>query len=323
MAHEVEALLFAHETPWHRVGERINDDQSRDVDYIKAHPAVAWTCEKRSLYLADGREADTRAVVRSTDGHVLGEVGRDFTIVQNHEAIEWFRPFVESGAATIECVGALRGGSRVFALAKLNRDPMSVVPGDDILPYLLLANAHDGSLRLHVGFTPIRVVCANTLQMARTDRRSNLLQLRHTPGIKLALETVQETIDVAQREFSATVEQFRRLALTGCNEETLRRFVSVVFSARPTDVSAPDEAREAGNETRSRVFPVIRRLFEAGRGAEIAGVRGTLWGAVNAVSEFAQYERGTDEVRRLNETWFGSGSALNRRALDAALAIAA
>jgi len=322
MAHEVEALLYANETPWHRIGERITDDQSCDIDYVKAHPAIGWTCEKRPLFLADGREADTRAVVRSTDSRVLGEVGREYTIVQNAEAIEWFRPFVESGEASIECVGSLREGSRVFALARLNRDPVSVVPGDDVLPYLLLANAHDGSLRLHVGFSAIRVVCANTLSQARTDRRSKLLQLRHTPGIKLALETVRDTIDVAHREFTATIEQFRRLAVTGCNEETLRKYVNVVFSVQPSDAPAANDTGEVEEETRSRVFPRVHRLFEAGRGTGIAGVRGTLWGAVNAVSEYVQYERGADDTRRLNETWFGTGSALNRRALDTALALA-
>jgi phage/plasmid-like protein (TIGR03299 family) len=312
MAHEVEALLYTGQTPWHRIGDRISDDQSRDIEFVKAHPAVAWTCETRPLYLADGREADTRAVVRSSDARVLGEVGRDYTIVQNGEAIEWFRPFVESGGASIECVGSLRGGSRVFVLARLDRAPMSVVAGDEVLPFLLLANAHDGSLRLHVGFSAIRVVCANTLQMARNDRRSKLLQLRHTPGIKLALAMVQETI-----------EQFQRLARTGCNEETLRKYVSLVFAVQGGELATTGEAREASEDTKSRVFPRVLRLFEAGRGTSIAGVRGTMWGALNAVSEFVQYERGSNDARRLNETWFGTGSALNRRAFDVAAQMAA
>lgn len=321
MAHEVEALLYTGETPWHRIGDRITPDQSNDIDWIKTHPAVAWTCEKRALFLSDGREAETQAVVRSTDGRVVGEVGRDYTVVQNHEAIDWFAPFVDSGAASVECVGSLREGSRVFVLAKMNRDPLAVVPGDEVLPYLLLANAHDGSLRLHVGFSAVRVVCANTLQMARTDTRSKLLQLRHTSGIKLAMATVQQTIDIAHRQFVATVEQYRRLAMTGCSEQTLRNLVNVVFRAEPTEAAfgVPGEAEE----TRSRVFPRVHRLFEEGMGAGIPGVRGTLWGAVNALSEYVQYERGTDEARRLSETWFGTGSNLNRRALDAAIQMAA
>lgn len=323
MAHEVEGLLYAGDTPWHKIGDRITEEQSRDVEYVKAHPAVAWTCEKRPLFLADGREADTRAVVRSTDGRVLGEVGQDYTIVQNGEAIEWFRPFVESGGASIECVGSLREGSRVFVLARLNRDPMSVVSGDDVRPFLLLANAHDGSLRLHVGFSAIRVVCANTLQMARNDKRSKLLQLRHTPGIRLALDTVRETIDIAHRQFTSTIEQFQRLARTGCNEETLRKYVSLVFAAQPGEVAVTEQAREASEDTKSRVYPRVLRLFEEGRGSSISGVRGTMWGALNAVSEFVQYERGSNDARRLNETWFGTGSALNRRAFDVAAQIAA
>ena len=90
----------------------------------------------------------------------------------------------------------------------------------------------------------------------------------------------------------------------------------------PTDFArfADDEPTE---ETRSRVFPRVLRLFEEGMGTRIPGVRGTMWGAVNAVSEYIQYERGTDEDRRLSETWFGTGAALNRKALDVALNMAA
>lgn len=323
MAHEVEAMLFSGETPWHRIGQRITNEQANDIEWIKTRPTVAWTCEKRPLFLSDGREAETQAVVRSSDGRVLGEVGRDYTIVQNYEALDWFAPFVESGAASVECVGSLREGSRVFVLAKLNLDPMAVVPGDEVLPYLLLANAHDGSLRLHVGFSAIRVVCANTLQIARSDERSKLLQLRHTSGIKLALSTVQQTIDIAHRQFVASVEQYQRLAMTGCDDEMLRKFVNLVFRGEPTDGAETRDVNEEAEETRSRVFPRVLRLFEQGMGTKIPGVKGTLWGATNAISEYVQYERGSDEARRLSETWFGTGANLNRRALEVAIQMAA
>lgn len=321
--HEVESLLYTNETPWHRIGQRITPDQSNDIDWIKAHPTIAWTCEKHPLYLADGRQATTQAVVRSSDGRVLGEVGADYTVVQNHEATDWFAPFVDSGAASVECVGSLREGSRVFVLARLNRDPIAIVPGDEVCPYLLLANSHDGSLRLHVGFSAVRVVCANTLHLARTDSRSKLLQLRHTSGIKLALATVQRTIDIAHQQFVASVEQYQQLARTACNDETLRNFVNLVFRAEPTEAAVVGELGEETEETRSRIFPKVLRLFEEGMGTKIPGVRGTLWGATNAVSEYIQYERGSDEARRLSETWFGSGSKLNRRALDVAIQMAA
>jgi phage/plasmid-like protein (TIGR03299 family) len=321
MAHEVESMLYQGDTPWHNIGDKITPEQSRDVNFILAHPSLNWTCEKRSLFMADGREVETKAVVRSTDGAVLGEVGKDYTIVQNATAIEWFRPFIESGSASVECVGSLRGGSRVFVLAKLAHDPVAIVPGDEVLPYLLLANAHDGTLRLHVGFSPIRVVCANTLRMARTDKRSKLLQLKHTTGVTLALATVQATIDVVNRQFLATIEQYKRLAEVGCTEETLKKYVSLVFQAPTVSDDAPIVAPE--EETKSRVYGRIHDLFEGGKGTSIPGVRGTLWGAVNAVSEFVQYQRGSDDARRLNETWLGTGAALVQRATDIAIQMAA
>jgi phage/plasmid-like protein (TIGR03299 family) len=324
MAHEVENMLFAGETPWHKIGQQITTEQSNDLEYLKRQPTIAWTAEKHPLFLADGRKASTCAVVRSSDKRIIGEVGANYTIVQNSDAVDWFAPFVQSGDASVECIGSLRQGSRVFVLARLNRDPIQVVKGDEVLPYLLVANSHDGTMGLHVGFTPVRVVCANTLQMARSDRRSKLLQLRHTKGVHLALETVQKTISIAHRDFVATAEQYRTLAQHGCTEATLRAFVAAVFDTR--EVLDTDSAANDVSARESRVYPEISRLFEEGMGANIPGVRGTLWGAVNAVSEYTQYFRGNSKTTtdaRLNETWFGTGAEINRKALNVAIALAA
>jgi phage/plasmid-like protein (TIGR03299 family) len=326
MAHEVEALLYAGETPWHKIGTAITPDQARDLEFVKSHPALNWSCAKEPMFLADGQIAKSMAVVRSTDRQIVGEVGADYTILQNAQAIDWFAPFIDSGQASIECVGSLREGSRIFVLARLAADPLCVVPGDEMCPYLLLANSHDGSLRLHVGFSAIRVVCANTLAQARTDGRSKLLQIRHTRGIHLALETVRQTIDLAKQQFAASIEQYQRLAATGCDDAMLRKFVNIVFRA-PELPEAPTvhvaELCESETTRKSRVYGKIAERFAVGMGANISGVRGTLWGALNAVSEFVQYERGTDAARRLDETWFGTGAQLNQRAIEVALQLAA
>lgn len=331
MAHEIENahdLLYTGETPWHGIGDRISEDQAFDINYIKAHPSLNWTCSAQPLFLADGREATTRAIVRDTDQKVLGEVGAEYTILQNAQVIDWFAPFVESRDVGVECMGALRGGSRVFMLGRIRRDPLTIVPGDEVLSYLLLAHAHDGTLRVHVGLTPIRVVCANTLRMARDDKRSKLIQLRHTKNVKMALDQVRETVDLAHRQFVATAEAFRKLAATGCTDETLEQYVKVVFKApepkatKLVEVATVAEQAEA-EERASRVFPKVRALFEEGMGTHIPGVRGTMWGALNAVSEYVQYQRGSDVERRLDATWFGTGAALVQRATQVALDMAA
>lgn len=344
MAHEVESLVFAGATPWHGLGERIEGDRLYDVEYLKAHPSLNWSVALQPLFLSDGRRASTQAVVRSTDGRILGEVGEDYTPVQNADVIDWFAPFLQSRAVSAECLGSLREGSRVYMLGRF-QGTAEVVKGDPIESFLLLANSHDGSMRVNVGFTPIRVVCANTLRAARGDSRSKLLQLRHTKNVGDSLKLVQETINTASRTFETTVETYRKLAASPCTDETLRKYVKVVFQQKirvaETQARIAEEVtvqrlrvgdldtsriaalineqaeEEAEEESCSRILPRVQHLFEAGHGASIPGVRGTLWGALNAVSEYVQHERGRKEENRTDEALFGS---IVQRATDQAVA---
>src|SRR5262249_27318291 len=140
-----------------------------------------WEVELFPLFTATGQQVTHKAVKRSTDGKVLGVVGPRWQPLQNKDAFNWFDPFLAAGQATLEAAGSLAGGTRVWVLAKLNRDPIVVVPGDEVTKYLLLSNGHDGSLAVRCGFTPIRVVCNNTLQMAHNDRvGSQLIRFTHS-----------------------------------------------------------------------------------------------------------------------------------------------
>ena len=88
------------------------------------------------------------------------------TILQNRDAFKWFQPFLDAKEAALHTAGSLREGSRIWVLAKLNRDPLVIAPGDEVEKFVLLSHGHDGSLAVRVGFTPIRVVVPNTLALA-------------------------------------------------------------------------------------------------------------------------------------------------------------
>lgn len=340
MSHEVETMFSVVETPWHKLGKVLKEAPST-ADAIRA-AGLDWSVEKRPLYLADGRSVDAFATVRASDGRILGDhVGPGYTILQNSEAFAWFDPFVVSSQATLETAGSLRKGAVVWVLARLARRASVIVPkaDDRVEKYLLLSNSHDGTLAVRVGFSPIRVVCANTLAMAHTDGASALLRVKHTSNLASALDAIRDTINGADRKFESTAEQYRQLAARDISARDLDRYVSRVFEAPEVGVSATAAGnvlafarravREAEKESRSdkyarERFETIERLFRHGRGNDMPGVRGTWWAAYNGVTEYLQYERprSTPESR-IDSLAFGGAAATSRRALATALELAA
>ena len=313
MAHLVESMMYVGETPWHGLGTSIPEDKKISVHEAIVSAKLDWQVELRHVF-TDAPDVgkmsilDHYAVCRKSDNTFLGIVGPDYVPLQNQEALEWFQPFLDAKEATLETAGSLKGGRQVWALAKIRDGNMDVTIKDPVAHYILLSNAHDGSVAVRVGFTPIRVVCNNTLTLAHDSSASKLLRVRHTSNLKVNLELVRETMKVARHEFSATVEQYRHLQRRGIDTASLERYVRIVFSL-------PDS--KGGRE----LIPKIFYLFEYGRGHREAGR--TYWGAYNAVTEYLNYFRGKTQDNRLGSLWFGENTNVNKRALQEALKMAA
>jgi phage/plasmid-like protein (TIGR03299 family) len=315
MPHEVETMAFFGQVPWHGLGTALQEEELYDWPTACARAGLDWEAELVPLVTADtGAEVPHRAVRRTSDGRVLGVVGPRYAVLQNRDAFQWFEPFLAAREAALHTAGSLRNGSRVWVLAKLNRDPLVIAPGDDVDKYLLLSHAHDGSLAVRVGFTPVRVVCANTLAMAHGADGSRLIRVRHTREVHENLANIREVINLADAEFQATAEQYRLLARKSINQADLHRYVQKVLKV--------EEGQKAGARMKE-VIDDILALAEAGRGNDLPSVRGTYWAAYNGVSEWLAYGRGRTQESRLNSLWFGDSAALNRQALETALAMAA
>lgn len=314
MAHLVESMMYVGKTPWHGLGTPIPEDKQISVREAIVAAKLDWQVELRPLYTekpdggAKSGILDHYAVCRTSDNAFLGLVGPDYVPLQNEEALKWFQPFLDFDSATLETAGSLNGGRQVWALAKIRDGNMDVGKEDPVAHYILLSNAHDGSIAVRVGFTPIRVVCNNTLTLAHYSKASQLLRVRHTSGLHYNLELIREIMNVAGREFSATVTQYRRLQKRGIDSPGLERYVRIVFSL-PED--------KGGKE----LIPNIIYLFENGRGSKEAGR--TYWGAYNAVTEYLNYFRGRTQDNTLSSLWFGESTRISRQALTTALKMAA
>ena len=314
MAHKVEKMVFAGATPWHGLGTEINQETSFWDSFELA--GLDWEVDTKPLFTGDDEKVSHRAAYRVSDGRILGIVGKRWTPLQNRDAFEIFEPLVDAGEMVIHTAGSLRNGERIWALCQLNQDNSEIVAGDEVAKFVLLSNGHDGKLAVHFGFTPIRVVCANTEALARGSKASKLVRVRHSRFVKQNVQDLRNVMNFANQEFEATAEQYRYLASKGINSEDLDKYIKIVLGIG--EKSADEMTTRSKN-----IVSSIEDLFEGGRGSDIAGVRGTYWGAYNAVTEYLNYSKGRTANNRMDSVWFGQNGTMNQKALDTALELSA
>lgn len=314
MAHEIESNFFVGETPWHGLGQKIDEAPSVREAIIAA--GLDWTVDLKPVFLEDGTLIDSaQATVRSTDKSILGVVGTRYKPLQNADAFNFFNPFVESGLCTLETGGSLSLGKKVWILARIVGSDLPIVGDDVVRKFLLLSNSHDGTISVRVGFTPVRVVCANTLAMAHNNDASQLIRIRHGKNTLTDLENVREVMKVANATFEATADQYRKLATKTINSSDLRKYIKVVLGI-------VEEDDKLSTRSANQIIEVTS-LFENGRGNQLIGVKGTVWAAYNAATEYLSHSAGRSADSRYNSLWFGENANRNKTALDEALKLAA
>lgn len=323
MAANYDAGVTYGERAWHRQDENRAADDSRrfSVDEtIKA--GLDWTVTKKQLAIAPGSGDESGTIATDAYGIFrtdttpwthLGTVGPAYRVLQNREIFGYFQRFLDTGAIAFESCGSLDGGRRVFVQAKLCRDDFDIGGGDLIRPYLLIASGHDGLFSTRVGFTPQRVVCQNTLSMAIS--RGGLLKVRHTSGQKDALDTIMETVDLANQQFVANCEQYQKLQRCPITKDTLVKYVKHVLGIGE-DQTRKDVPRKAKQLDR------IVSLALHGRGQSPGEL--TLWSAYNGVTEWVSHFRQPSATpdKRLKSIYFGASRDTNETALAHALTLA-
>lgn len=313
----VESMTYFGEVPWHGEGTKL--DGTETTEQVMEKAGLNWSVETEPVFrkLANGEYAEVPAQVsvRSSDDRVLGVVGPRWTPLQNAAAFKVFEPLVENDLMAWHTAGSLRDGERIWVLCQLALNNSEVVPGDEISKFALLSNGHDGKLAVHFGFTPIRVVCANTEALARNCKASKLIRVRHHRFVKENVEKLRDIMNLANQEFEATCDEYRFLASRSINSEDLKKYVRIVFKQNDKD--------EDNISTRSaNIMASVENLFESGKGNDLPGVKGTWWAAYNAVTEYLNYEKGRNVQNRLDSLWFGQNGNQSRDALAQAVALA-
>ena len=319
--HNVNSMFYVGQEPWHGLGKKL-DQAATAADAIKA-AGMEWEVIKAPvLYTPPGkmvRDAVGHYVTaRADNGAALGVVGERYTILQNREAFSFFDAVVGEKLAIYHTAGALGAGETVWILAKLPGEIRTV--GDDISEkFLLLTNRHDGSGSVEIMFTPIRVVCQNTLNIALSDENGKRAKVRHTASMGLGIERVRETLGLLNSRFALFEDLSRQMANKQLGSKDLDAYLSGLFKTEAAEGSKRAESRAAN------VMEEVERLFNYGKGNNLPGVKGSAWAAFNAVTEYADHfrtvrgEKGLDN--RAKSLLFGTGADLKQRAWDGALAL--
>lgn len=258
------------------------------------------------------RSVEDKVVLFRSDTHApLGVVSDGYKVVQPREVLDFFRSWAEAGGLTIESAGVLFGGKRYFATAKLAEGVCVDGSRDKLVPYALLSTSADGSLATEGRWTTVRVVCNNTLGMARKGATA----FRVTHRSEWKPEKFQAVIETAQAEFGSFMETSRKLAAIRVESRLAEEMTVALFRKEASD---DDKVRE------SRGFASVMSLFAgAGKGAMLETSRGTAWGWLNAVTEHVDHHvRARNDENRTASALWGPGDNLKQQAVEIALAAA-
>lgn len=325
MAHEIDLsneranMAYVGRWPWHGLGFDLRAGASLET-WRKA-AGLDWSVVDTPALYRDGLGAEDvhtvphqKVLLRSDTRAPLSVVADWYNVVQPGEVLGFFEELVNGNGFTMETAGSLRGGNRIWALARVNEDA-HVVDGDKVRPYLLLATSYDASMATTAQFTSIRVVCNNTLAAAVGDHDSR--GRTYEPRVKIPhisqfnAKAVRQQLSIATSSWEEFLIKTKQLAAAKISDEDVDRFLLDLYRVNAEDQLAIKNAR------RTKAYKRINELFKGeGMGADMAGR--TLWGIVNAVTQYIDHERGSKRETALDAAWFGEGAVLKNRALSMA-----
>lgn len=319
MVANVEMMAYAGETPWHTIGTKVSEDiLSKDM---LTQSSLDWTVEQWPIQAIgeNGTFAnigDLQANMRIfPDGSnsYLGSVGAYTHPLQNSDVFAALDPFVENGLAKWETAGSLDSGRKVWAMLRIVGGDNEIRPNDYVASYATITNYHDGKGSVRVGFTPIRIVCANTMVLAHNDKASKLIRINHSKHVKTRVDDIVSTMDVVKNEFAMSSEKYRYLASRkSINSSDLEKFTRIVFGI---DEDTPKMQLTASQRDR---IAVTQELFEFGRG----NLGESWYDAYNAVTEYLSHVAGRSVETRYDSLWYGHAMNISQKALDTAFALA-
>jgi phage/plasmid-like protein (TIGR03299 family) len=299
MAHELESqngvASFAsfREPAWHGLGTVFTEEKTTSEMLVAAN-LNNWNVRLEDMPIPSHLSSDKeyQYVVRTnptdkTQTDILGVVGERYHVLQNEDLFS-FGDNILDGGGRWETAGSLKGGRQVFGSLALERetvlDPNGVA--DKVKTYLLINTSHDGSIAIQASITPVRVVCANTLNVAlnRTKKKDGVKQsfkIRHTQTANGKVAIARQTLGLA----NAYMDEFDKMAHAMIAKEiSAKDFNDIILAAYPK----PDKDTKGAVKKWENKVDVINDIYTGEYNGMIAG---NAWGAFNALTERLDWYR--------------------------------
>lgn len=296
MPAEVETMFSGGNlAPWHGLGTVIPEDvveteralQLAGLDWkVSLYPIEVTTEDGTEITTQPENPDETpqfRAVVRMSDHKIMGVVGNHYAPMQNVEAFDFMDDLARTKEAKWHTAGSLEGGKKVWGLARVPRE-VKIAGQDDetIEPYIFFATSHDGSIPITFAFTPVRIVCANTLTLA-LDSAVRTYKVRHTEGF-------QAKVSEARAALKLTHKYLDEL------EEVGNSWIRLPFSDKQFQVTLdeiiglPELAKsETSKHHTEQERDMLGEIWK--NSPNIQNITGTAWGAINAWAEFVDHHQ--------------------------------
>jgi hypothetical protein len=313
MAHEIDtskgfaAMAYIGDTPWHGLGQVMAKGASIEqwqtaagMDFSIQETPVYYKSHEDNVYAMD-KVAGKKVLVRSDTRKALAVVSKKYQVVQPQEVLEFYRDLTAKAGFDMETAGVLRGGTKYWALASMGQE--AKVLDDTIKGYLLLGTACDGSMATTAMFTSVRVVCNNTLGFAMQEaegKTKHVVRVSHRSTFDEA--AVKAQLGIAATSWDSFIRSVETWSSVGVNEDQAKQYFDSIASYQTTDGDVV-----VSKKTTERLMALFNGQ---GKGSQLSSAKGTVWGLVNAVTEFVDHHRGRTSDVRIDRAWFGDGQSI-------------
>jgi phage/plasmid-like protein (TIGR03299 family) len=299
MAHDLEsangqtAFASLRQPAWHGLGT-VFEEEVNTNEMLKLAHLNDWNVRLEDVETPEGFNSDksysfvtrTNPFDRDTND-ILGVVGERYVPLQNEDLFSFGDNLLDGGGRW-ETAGSIKGGRVVFGSIALT-DSITLDPNgraDKIDNYLLINTSHDGSIAIQASITPVRVVCANTLNLALSSFKGKkdvkqTFKIRHTQTAEGKIAVAREALGLAHKyidEFSAIANQMIETEITNAQFD---KIVELAYPAPAKDTKGSQKKHDAKTD-------LIQSIYVGQYNDTISG---TAWGAFNALTERLDWYR--------------------------------